>query len=73
MFIVHLQVLQDLAEHVAQPAEEDLMRLAPPPMPNEETSFFKSRPPQDAQQISCSRPMRTRASKRRPHVWQMNS
>jgi hypothetical protein len=39
MMLFHAQVLHVLLEHVAQLVEDDLMRLAPPPIPNDETSF----------------------------------
>jgi hypothetical protein len=48
-----LQVLHDALEHEAQLAG-DLMRLDPPPIPNEEKSFRTSRLPQFRQQTSCS-------------------
>lgn len=69
----YLQVLQEVAEHVAQLLEEDLSRLLPPPMPKEEKIFFISLLPQAAQETDFSFPIDTRLSKCVPHFLQMNS
>lgn len=37
----HLHVLQVFVEHVVQASEEVLRRLLPPPIPNEEKSFWR--------------------------------
>ena len=71
--IIYLQVAQDLLEQEAHPAELVLMRLAPPPIPKAEKSFWRSGLPQNSQQTAFSWPRRTNASKRFPHVLQMNS
>jgi hypothetical protein len=62
MSCLHLQVLQERLEQVVQPLDDDLMRLAPPPIPNEEMSFRTFGSPQAAQQTSFSCPRRTRDS-----------
>jgi hypothetical protein len=67
------QVLQDLVEQVVQPEEDSFKRLAPPPMPNDESTFRASGAPQSGQASAFSRPMGTRHSKRRPHFLQTNS
>lgn len=69
----YLQVLQDLLEQWEQPEEEALSRLDPPPMPNPDQSFFRSGDPQAGQQVSVSRPGRTRASKVSPQARQAYS
>jgi len=66
-------VLQDLVEQVVQPDEDSFNRLAPPPMPNDESIFRASGEPQSGQAASFCRPMGTRHSKRRPHFLQANS
>jgi hypothetical protein len=66
-------VAQDLLEQEAQLAEDVLMRLAPPPIPNAEKSFWRSWLPQPPQQTDFSRPRRTSASKRFPQALQLNS
>jgi len=71
--MTHLQAPQDLLEHVEQPAEEDLSRLPPPPMPKAEKIFRGPQLPQETQTTSFSRPIRTSVSKRRPQASQMNS
>jgi hypothetical protein len=71
--MIYLQVAQDLLEQEAQPAEDVLMRLAPPPIPNAEKSFWRSLLPQDSQQTAFSWPRRTSASKRLPQALQLNS
>jgi len=57
-----LQVLQDVAEQLAQFAEDDAV-LSPPPMPKREMSFCMSRLPQLAQATFLSPPMETSVSK----------
>jgi hypothetical protein len=71
--MIYLQVAQDLLEQEAQPAEDVLMRLAPPPIPNAEKSFSRSWLPQASQQTDFSWPRRTSASNRFPHALQINS
>lgn len=66
-------MLQDLVEQVVHPDEDCFRRLAPPPMPNDESIFRASFAPQSGQAASVSRPMGTRHSKRRPHFRQANS
>jgi hypothetical protein len=67
------QVLQDLVEQEVQLEAEVLMRLEPPPMPNEERIFWAPDAPQSGQAASFSLPMATRLSNRRPHFLQINS
>jgi hypothetical protein len=52
--MIYLQVAQDLVEQEAQLAEDVLMRLAPPPIPNAEKSFWRSLLPQASQQMVFS-------------------
>jgi hypothetical protein len=67
-----LQVEQDFEEQDVQLAAV-FKRLEPPPIPNDERSFRTSRPPQQGQTTSASRPSRTRVSNDRPQAWHANS
>ena len=67
------QVPQDLVEQVVQELEAVLIRLAPPPIPKAEMSFRTSGAPHSGQETPFSPPIRTSASKRRPHCLQTNS
>lgn len=58
-----MQVLQEVAEQEVQLADEDLIRLLPPPIPKEEMSFWISGLPQLAQETLFSPPMETIFSK----------
>jgi hypothetical protein len=69
----YLQLLQELAEHVAQAFDEDLVRLLPPPMPKEEMSFWRSLFPQTGQEIFFSPPIETRVSNDFSQLLQRNS
>jgi hypothetical protein len=69
----YLQVLQEVAEHVLHPLEALLSLLLPPPMPNEEKSFWMSLFPQILQDTPFSPPMETRASNCFPHFLHKNS
>ncbi len=69
----HLQESQDVAEHVVQALEEDLMRLLPPPIPKEERSFWRFLFPQAGQVTFFSPPIGTRASNGFPQLLQRNS
>jgi hypothetical protein len=65
-------VLQDLLVdvHEVEPdpeADDAVKRLLPPPIPNEEKSFWISVLPQSGQTTSFSPPIRTSASKWRQH------
>jgi hypothetical protein len=62
-----------LVEQDVQLEEDDLMRLEPPPIPNEERIFWAPDAPQSGQAASLSLPMATRLSNRRPHFLQINS
>jgi hypothetical protein len=72
-------VLQDLLvheEHELEPdpeADDAVRRLLPPPIPNEEKSFWISAHPQSGQMTSFSPPIRTITSKWRQHFLQTNS
>jgi hypothetical protein len=68
-----LQVLQEVAEQVAQLFEEELRRLLPPPIPKEEKSFCMSLLPQELQDTSFSFPIETTDSKWLLHFLQINS
>jgi hypothetical protein len=68
--VAYLQVLQDVAEQLAQLSDEFFMRLLPPPMPNAETSLRISRLPHPEQVTPFSPPIETRTSNCRPHSWQ---
>jgi hypothetical protein len=68
-----LQVLQDELEQDAHPLPEDLIRSAPPPIPNDEKSFRTSAFPQKGHATSFSRPRRTSRSKDFRHDAQRNS
>jgi len=50
------QVLHDLVEQLVQLDEEALIRLEPPPMPNDEINFCGPSAPQSGQTTSLSRP-----------------
>jgi len=71
--MLHLQVAQDLLWHEVQLADDVLIRLDPPPMPNAEKRFRMSRLPQNPQHTFFSWPKRTRASNRFPQARQSNS
>ncbi|GEM_PF-1101355 len=71
--LFYLQLLHEVAEHVAQLLEEDFSRLLPPPIPNEENIFCMSLLPQAAQETVFSFPTETRLSKCFPHFLQINS
>jgi hypothetical protein len=62
-----------VAEQVEQLAEEELMRLLPPPIPKEENIFWISLLPQDTQETLVSFPIETRHSKCFVHFVQINS
>lgn len=72
-------MLQDLLvqeAHELEPAPEAddaVERLLPPPIPNEEKSFWISAFPQSGQTTSFSPPIRTSASKWLQHFLQTNS
>ena len=72
-------MLQDLLAHEAHEldpapdADDVAKRLLPPPIPNEEKSFWISALPQSGQRMSFSPPIRTSASKWRQHFLQTNS
>jgi len=68
----YLQVEQDFEEQDVQ-LPEFFRRLEPPPIPNDEWSFRISRPPQEGQTTSPSRPSRTSVSNVRSQARQTNS
>jgi len=69
----YLHVLQELVEQVVQLDEEVLIRLLPPPMPKEETSFWMFLLPHSEQATVFSAPIDTRVSKCFPHFLHKNS
>jgi len=73
MSIRYLHVLHEELEHVAQPCPDDLIRLAPPPIPNVEKRLRTSRLSQAGQHTSFSCPTRTSFSKLRPQPPHENS
>jgi hypothetical protein len=66
-------VLHDLVEQLAQPEEEALIRLEPPPMPKHEIIFWTSAEPHVSQTTSLSLAAEMRHSKCRPHFLQTYS
>lgn len=68
-----MQVSQEVAEQEVQFAEEELMRVLPPPIPKEENNFCIFLFPHDAQETLFSFPIETKHSKCFPHFLQMNS
>jgi len=62
-----------LVEQLAQPDEEALSRLPPPPMPKQETSLATSADPQASQATSFSFPAATRRSNLLPQALQSYS
>jgi len=67
------QVLHDLEVQVPHELEEEVKRLLPPPMPNEDRSLSTSPLWHERQRTFFSSPRRTRASKRHPHFRHENS
>jgi hypothetical protein len=66
-------VLQDFAEQEEQPAELEDRRLLPPPIPKEETSFWRFLAPQPGQRAPFSFPRPISNSHFRRQLGQKNS
>jgi len=67
------QVLQLLVEQGVQPLEDVFSRLAPPPIPNDDRSFWASWPPHWGQAAFFSSPADISFSNRQPHFLHRNS